>query len=79
MSSSKPDNYVLISKCNDVKVLRRLALELYEALDDIDTLGDMLKPEIDAYFKQVQVHHRRRHRFSWTDGHGVFVEREFQR
>ena len=50
---------------------RAVAYHLFKILDDIDTLGDMLKPEINGYFKNVQSRLAKRREVCASDGYNV--------
>ena len=47
------------------------AKALYSFLDEIDTAGDIFKPEITPYFEAVQVYHKKRHLIATTDGYSI--------
>ena len=42
---------------------------LWQLLDDIDTYGDMYKPEINRYFKAVNKKASERHKILYSDGY----------
>ena len=44
---------------------------LWRLLDDIDTYGDVFKPDITAYFKKVNYIAARRHEVLQSDGHKI--------
>jgi hypothetical protein len=45
---------------------------LWDLLDDIDTAGDMFKPEITPYFKYVNDKADERHKYLRSDGYNLF-------
>lgn len=47
------------------------AIELWCLLDDVDTYGDMFKPEHSPYFTAVNGKVALRHKILETDGHRV--------
>ena len=47
------------------------AEELWKLLDDIDTAGDMFKPEINGYFKYVQKKVEQRFKQMESDGYKI--------
>jgi hypothetical protein len=50
-------------------VWKEKAEQLWQLLDDIDTLGDALRPEQTPYFDAVERLHRRRHEILKSDGY----------
>jgi hypothetical protein len=46
-----------------------IAEGLWALLDDIDTLGDSIKPQATAYFRAVERIHKKRHGFMTSDGY----------
>jgi len=49
------------------------AESLWKLLDDIDTLGDSMKPELTPYFHAVERIHKKRHTILKSDGYGLFT------
>jgi len=45
---------------------------LWDLLDDIDTAGDLFKPEITGYFKYVNRKTQERHKYLRSDGYELF-------
>lgn len=45
---------------------------LWKLLDDIDTLGDMIKPEVSPYFTNVNKLVGRRFQHLHSDGYNLF-------
>lgn len=45
------------------------AKALWKLLDDIDTLGDSMKPEITPYFRKVNEIAAKRHKLLTSDGY----------
>lgn len=58
------------------KRLREVAVKLWDILDDIDTLGDAMKPEITPYFNAVNTFCGQRHQLMTSDGHNLELARE---
>jgi hypothetical protein len=54
----------------------QVAKELWGLLDDISTLGDILKPEINQYFKSVSYIAEKRHEYFTSDGYNLFPKLE---
>jgi len=48
---------------------REVAEILWCLLDDIDTAGDIFKPELNAYFKYVAKKHAERFKYISSDGY----------
>ncbi len=48
---------------------RTVAMKLWDILDDIDTLSDMLKPEQTAFYQATMKHAMRRHQWLLSDGY----------
>ena len=46
---------------------------LWALLDDIDTAGDMFKPEITPFFKYVMGKSEERHNYLESDGYNLFA------
>ena len=46
--------------------------QLWDLLDDIDTLGERLRPEINDYFKAVSRLCEKRHQILFSDGHQLY-------
>ena len=49
------------------------AKKLWGLLDDIDTYGDMFKPEITPYFKAVNNKASERHKLLRSNGYDLFI------
>lgn len=50
-------------------VWKERAEKLWQLLDDIDTLGDSMKPEQTPYFNAIQRIHEQRHVILKSDGY----------
>ncbi len=48
-----------------------IAHELWDLLDDIDTYGDMFKPEQGAYFRAVNRKVLKRFKYMTSDGYTI--------
>lgn len=48
---------------------KQAAKDLWQLLDDIDTLGDSMHPEVTAYFERVNRIAEKRHRILHSDGY----------
>lgn len=57
----------------EIEQWTKRAHDLWQLLDDIDTLGDSMKPPINAYFKKVNEIVRRRASILHSDGQRLFV------
>lgn len=69
----------LLSECDDVEFLRTEVERLWDILDSIDSLPDMIHPTTlpgyISYFKGVESRHRMRHeRTTSLDGYGLSVK-----
>ncbi len=53
---------------------KKIAEALWSLLDDIDTAGDMFKPEITNYFKYVNKKAAERFKYAKSDGYRIFLE-----
>jgi hypothetical protein len=53
---------------------KKIAHELWELLDDIDTYGDMFKPEQTHYFKKVDKKAAERFKYAYSDGYSLFFK-----
>lgn len=51
---------------------KEIAHKLWDLLDEISTLGDIFKPEINAYFKAVSNACEQRGRYLTSDGYELF-------
>lgn len=49
-----------------------IVAKLYQLIDDIDTAGDMFKPEIDGYFDYIQRKIRKSHELIVSDGYKLY-------
>lgn len=56
-----------------IQELEECARGLYQIIDDVDTLGDSMKPEHSPYFLAVQAAIRRREKFGASDGQRVKI------
>jgi hypothetical protein len=64
-------------ECREVRKLtskewQEKAEALWALLDDVDTAGDMFKPEITAYFKYVNKKSQERFQHLTSDGYNIF-------
>ncbi len=55
---------------------RDMAYKLWDLLDDIDTAGDMFKPEINTYFNYICKKVAMRFKQIGSDGYDLFVNKE---
>ncbi len=62
----------LIEKPATLEEWKEKAEKLWQLLDDIDTYGDMYKPEINGYFKAVNKKAAQRHDILQSDGYKLF-------
>lgn len=62
-----------LSDCSDVEFLRSIAEKLWDLLDDIDTVSDMVKSNDAAYRKQVERIQRLRGNLLVSDGYKLFL------
>ena len=53
-----------------------MAYKLWKLLDDIDTAGDIFKPEINSYFKYVNRKAAERFHQIGSDGYDLFVNKK---
>lgn len=60
----------------EVARLKLIAVALFDMLGDIDTLGDVHKPERTPYFKAVQKVQRRRFEHGKTDGYSLWFPKK---
>ena len=69
-----------IHKCDDVNTLRNIAITLWDLLDDVDTAGDIFKPNnpktYRAYFNHVCNKTDKRYLSMVTDGYELFLPYE---
>ncbi len=68
-NKSKPEE--LIEKSATLEEWKYKAERLWALLDDIDTYGDMFKPEQTPYFKAVDEKSRERHKILQSDGYKI--------
>lgn len=54
-------------------VWKERAEKLWQLLDDIDTLGDSMRPEQTPYFKAIQRIHEKRHSILKSDGYKLEI------
>ena len=54
-------------------IWRKIAMELWKLLDDVDTAGDMFKPPIDSFFKYVTNKAELRHKYLKSDGYNLIL------
>ena len=59
----------LLEAEKQVEERTNIAELLWQLLDDIDTAGDMFKPEITEHFKYVNKKHKQRHKYISSDGY----------
>ena len=59
----------LIEKPATLEDWKKKAETLWQLLDDIDTYGDIYKPEINGYFKAVNKKAAQRHDILQSDGY----------
>jgi hypothetical protein len=52
--------------------IEKKAEYLFDLLDNIDTVGDMVKADDKAYREAVEAIHKMRFRVATTDGHEIF-------
>lgn len=64
-----------IRDCEDYIFLRGEVMRLWSLLDDIDTAGDMFKPEINSYFRYVNDKAQERFNHIISDGYTLFREK----
>ncbi len=55
---------------------RDMSYKLWQLLDDIDTAGDMFKPEINTYFKYINKKAAMRFEQMSSDGYDLFVNKK---
>jgi len=73
-----------IADCDDVKFLREEVQRLWNIIDDIDTLSDMIKPMsihgYRLYYEKVNEKVKKRFGNLGTDGYGLYInDSAFQR
>jgi len=79
LNASYSVNGVELCECNDMELLRDTVEQLYNLLDHIDTLPDMIKPNTEkgyvAYYNAVEKTHREKSKFIESDGYKLFIGR----
>jgi delta-aminolevulinic acid dehydratase/porphobilinogen synthase len=56
---------------NHEMTYRKIALALWDLLDDIDTYSDMLKPDKSLFYMKVMNKVRKRFKYMGSDGYTV--------
>lgn len=65
----------LISECEDVEFLRKAVDELWQIIDDIDTMSDMAKSDDKFYRSRIEKYQQRRWKTGITcDGYNIFKD-----
>lgn len=67
----RPCESMLVEKSATLEEWKAKAEALWALLDDIDTAGDMFKPEIGAYFRYVNLKASERFQHMKSDGYKI--------
>lgn len=69
------DKYIKVSECIDLVILRKCVQELWNIIDDIDTISDVVKGDKNRYYELVV--RKQSQRFHTTpivaDGYALFI------